>query len=64
MADALTSLYYDNKTGCGQYDILNDIGTACQATDDACSLFTLFGNVTNNVMEAASAFAGLLNTYQ
>jgi len=64
VADALTSLYYDNQTGCGQYDILNDIANACGETEDACSPFTLLGNVTNNVMEAASAFAGLLNTYQ
>ena len=69
VADSVTSLYYDNRIGCGSIDITTAIYESCaEETEDGkpkCSFGTIFSNLfTNHLIEVMGSGSTLANAVE
>ena len=71
VADSMTSLYYDNRLGCGGKDITGAIHEYCDTDNDdgkKCSYGTIFNNLFTShlieVMGMGTSLANAVKTFQ
>ena len=70
VADSMTTLYFDNRTGCGYQKIVKSISEHCAKSDSdevedgsACKFGTLFNNLfTVHMIETLGATTTLMNS--
>ena len=62
MADAITSLYYDNSQGCNYKLMYNEVHNHCLQPEVSCSIGSLLSNLfTVNLIETFGSFTTLTN---